>query len=65
MEKQVRRRETTAEQMYQEDLLENAYRTSGNLTFEKRADIMMGTFRTEGTGMQQEMQPGKGYSMQA
>jgi hypothetical protein len=39
--------ERTAEQAYQEDLLEHAYRTSGNPVFEARADVMMATFVAE------------------
>lgn len=37
-------REITAEQAYQEDLLEHSYRNSGNPDFVRRADVMKKSF---------------------
>lgn len=50
MAKQEMCREITAEQAYQEDLLEHEYRTSGTPDFVKRADFMNRTFQTRLVG---------------
>jgi len=61
MAKQERCGEVTAEQIFQEDLLEHAYRTSGNPDFVKRAEFMKNRFQDEEARRQHDMRPGQVY----
>jgi hypothetical protein len=65
MANQERCKEVTTEQLFQEDLLENAYRTSGNPNFVKRAEFMMDRFQIEESKRRIEMKPGQEYPVRA